>query len=219
MRGRHLSFIFLLGAVLCVLSSPVHSQILPQQTLAGPDAHEMVDTSLGHLFGSWGGVRTRLLERGVRLDLHSISDSLWNIESPQKERFASLNRVRGTVDIDLGKLVNQQGLYFHATAVWQAGGNLGSYLGLFANPSGLASRNTFRLDSWWFEKRWLKDRIASRVGQFAGQDSYGDQNFGKSFVFEPLGASLDNLFTTFESFDPLLRRRWKSVSSRYTTST
>jgi len=27
--------------------------------------------------------------------------------------------------------------------------------------------NAFGLDSWWFEKRWLKDRFAMRAGQFA----------------------------------------------------
>ncbi|MGI8959241.1 MAG: hypothetical protein ACR2IV_05695 [Bryobacteraceae bacterium] len=38
---------------------------------------------------------------------------------------ASLGRFRGTVDIDFGKLIDQQSLSFHATAVWQTGGNLG----------------------------------------------------------------------------------------------
>jgi hypothetical protein len=54
----------------------------------------------------------------------------------------------------------------------------------------------------WFQKSWLKNRITARVGQFAGQDSYGDQNFGKSFVLEPIGGPLDNLSNTFETFDP-----------------
>jgi carbohydrate-selective porin OprB len=170
--------------------------------LAAPDAHELPDTARGHLFGDWGGVRSHLLERGVKFDLHSISDSLWNLESSQKERFASYNRVRATVDIDLGQLAHLQGFYFHATSAWQTGGNLGSYLGLIANPTSLASANTFRLDSWWFEKRWVKDRFALRVGQFAGEDTYGNQEFGNSFVFEPMGGPTDNLFNTFESFDP-----------------
>jgi len=76
----------------------------------------------------WGGERTRLQERGVKFDFQYVSDSLWNLKSEQKERFASWNRFRGTVDIDFGALTGQQGLYFHATALWQAGGNLGAYL-------------------------------------------------------------------------------------------
>jgi porin len=192
---------------LCLVVSPVTAQTLEEETLPNPDAHELSDTARDHLLGTWGGLRTDLLERGVRLDLHYLGDTLWNLESSAKERAASFNRVRGTVDIDFGTLADLQGLTFHATAVWQGGGNLGTYLGLVANPSALASMNTLRLDSWWFEKRWLKDRIATRIGQFAGQDSYGHENFGKSFVFEPI--------PTIQS--PL--RLLKSVQPCYTTST
>ena len=172
------------------------------EPLPGPDSHETGQGPHGHLFGDWGGERTRLQERGVKFDFQYVSDSLWNIKSEQQERFASWNRFRGTVDIDFGALVDQQGLYFHATALWQGGGNLGAYLGLLTSPSGMSSANTFRLDSWWLEKRWLNERVTARVGQFAGQDFYGAQHDAASFIFEPMGYALDNLFTDFESFDP-----------------
>jgi carbohydrate-selective porin OprB len=55
----------------------------------------------------------------------------------------------------------------HATALWQGGGNLGQFLGLLSSPAGISSGNTFRLDSWWLEKRVLNERIAVLVGQFA----------------------------------------------------
>src|SRR6266404_2750430 len=112
------------------------------------------------------------------------------------------NRVRGTVDIDFSKLSHRNGLHFHATAVWQGGGNLGAYLGTIASPSGMSSANTFRLDSWWLEQRWVKDRIVARAGQFAEQDFYGAQHYAASFIFEPMGYALNNLFNTNESFDP-----------------
>jgi len=88
MYGRRLRFTFLRCAslCLCLCAVPVYSQILQEETLAGPDAHETAENTTGYLFGEWGGVRTRLLERGVKLDLHSISDSLWNIKSQQNER-------------------------------------------------------------------------------------------------------------------------------------
>jgi carbohydrate-selective porin OprB len=143
-----------------------------------------------------------LLERGVSFDLQYVSDSLWNLKSQQRERFTSWNRFRGTVDVDLGTLMGQHGMYFHATALWQGGGNLGTYLGLLTNPSGMASANTCRLDSWWIEKRWFDERITARAGQFAGQDFYGAQHYAASFIFEPMGYALGNLSTTAESFDP-----------------
>jgi carbohydrate-selective porin OprB len=185
-----------------VFASQVASQSGLEETLSGPDSHETGQGSYGHLLGEWGGTRTRLLERGVRFDFQYISDSLWNVKSEQQGRTAIWNRFRGTVDVDLGALVGWQGSYFHATALWQNGGNLGASLGLLTSPSGMASAHTFRLDSWWLEKRWLDDRLAVRVGQFAGQDFYGTQHYGTSFIFEPMGYALGNLFTTIESFDP-----------------
>ena len=196
------SFAFLLWCGLCFFVFPVQAQTQQDETLSGPDSYETGQGPHGHLFGDWGGERTRLLERGVRFDFQYISDSLWDIKSEQKERFASWNRFRGTVDIDFGALTGVHGLYFHATALWQGGGNLGAYLGLLTSPSGMSSQNTCRLDSWWIEKRWLDERITARVGQFAGQDFYGAQHYAASFIFEPMGYALGNLFTTFESFDP-----------------
>lgn len=154
----------------------------------------------------------------MKFDLHPISDNLWNVKSPQNKRVASNNRVRGTVDMDLGALMNQRRWYFHMTAVWQGGGNLGSDLALIGNPSSIAGINAFRLDAWWLEKRWLKGRVSARLGQFAAADTYGDPNYGSSFIFEPMGGSIDNLVNTFESFDPPPPARLKCILCRSNTS-
>jgi len=201
-RGLPRKLVFLLWVALCFFAARAYSQDAQVEPLPGPDSHETGQDPHGHLFGDWGGERTRLQERGVSFDFQYVSDSLWNIKSEQQERFASWNRFRGTVDIDLGTLVDQQGLYFHATALWQGGGNLGAYLGLLTSPSGMLSANTCRLDSLWIEKRWLNERVTARVGQFAGQDFCGAQHDAASFIFEPMGYALGNLFTTYEVFDP-----------------
>jgi len=202
MYKRHLKFLLLLWSGFGVWASPALSQTAQDETLSGPDSHETGQGPHGHLFGDWVGERSQLADRGVTFDLQYVSDSLWNIKSEQQERFASWNRFRGTVDIDFGRLVGEPGLYFHATGLWQGGGNLGTYLGLLTSPSGMSSADTCRLDSWWIEKRWLDERIIARVGQFAGQDFYGAQHYAASFIFEPMGYALGNLSTTFESFDP-----------------
>jgi len=180
----------------------LYSQVPGERTLPGPDAHDSPQGLNGKVTGDWFGERSKLQERGVDFDFEYISDSLWNIKSDKNERLASWNRGRGTVDVDFGSLIGQHGLYFHATALWQGGGNLGTYLGLETSPSGMSSYNLFRLDSWWVKKTWLHDRIATRIGQFAGQDFYGDQDYGTSFIFEPMGYALGNLSTTFETGSP-----------------
>jgi porin len=191
-----------MSAALVAFADHAYPQSSIGETLSGPDSHETGQGPQGHLLGDWGGVRPYLFERGVRFDFQYISDNLTNVHSDRNDRFVSWDRVRGTVDIDFGTLIGQAGWYFHATALWQNGGHLGTYLGLLTSPSGMSSSHTFRLDSWWLEKRWLDERLTVRLGQFAGQDFYGAQHYAVSFIFEPMGYALGNLFTDFESFDP-----------------
>ena len=201
MNGALLRLLLALGYALC-LAFPAYSQEPQEEPPPGPDSHETGQGPHRHLFGDWGGERSRLLERGVKFDLQYVSDSLANVKSEQAARFASWNRFRGTVDIDFGALTGVEGLYFHMTGLWQGGGNLGAYLGLLTSPSGMSSQNTCRLDSWWLEKRWLNEHLVIRAGQFAEQDFYGAQHDAASFIFEPMGYALGNLFTDFEPFDP-----------------
>jgi porin len=197
-----LRLIVLLTAGLAAMVTPVCSQTAEQETAGGADRHETTLEDRKYLLGDWGGLRSRLKERGVSFDLQYISDSLSGSRSGPPSQVEIWNRVRATVDIDLGTLLHWDGMYFYATGLWQSGGNLGTHLGLIASPSGMSSEKTFRLDSWWVEKRWNDDRIVVRAGQFAGQDFYGAQQYAASFIFEPMGYALDNLSNTFESFDP-----------------
>jgi porin len=192
----------LLGAWLPSADLLAQGPVWTGDGLAGPDAHEHPPEDRGHVFGDWGGRRTRLFDDGVTLDVQYLSDSLWNVSGRGTHRVDNWSRVRGTIDIDFGRLTGHQGLYFHATAVAQGGANIGQRLGLTANPSGLASEHTFRLDSWWIEKRFLRERFVVRAGQFAGQDFYGTQHYAASFIVEPLGYAFGNLFNTHEAFDP-----------------
>ena len=186
-RGTAAGLVLLVLTGLCVFAGPAYAQTdLAAET---------------YLLGDWGGLRTRLLEQGVRFDFQYVSDTLWGFKS-QQTPFAMWNRFRATVDIDFGTLAGLDGWYFHATGLAQGGGNLGLDLGLVTGPSGLVSANTTRLDSWWIEKRWLDDRVAVRVGQFAGQDFYGNAQFGESFIMSPLNYALGNLATTLETFNP-----------------
>ena len=201
-RGTAARPVLLVVIGLCVFGSPAYSQTGGGETLSCPGNYDIRVGSQAHLLGDWCGERIRLEQRGVRFDFQYVSDTLWGFKSQQNSQFASWNRFRATVDIDFGKLAGQDGLYFHATGLTQGGGNLGLDLGLLTGPSSLVSFNTTRLDSWWIEKRWLDNRIAVRVGQFAGQDFYGNAQYGESFINGPMGYALGNLSTTFETANP-----------------
>jgi porin len=152
-----------------------------------------------YMFGVWGGERTKLADLGLTFDFLSVNDFLVN----QRGSGANWSRVRGTADFDFGKAELVPGLTFHITGLWQAGGNMGAYIGSSANPSSLVSANTTRVDSWWFEQALLNNKLYVRLGQFAGLDFYGVQADSASYILEPLGYAIGNLFPAdYESFDP-----------------
>lgn len=152
-----------------------------------------------YMFGDWVAERTGLARKGITFQLIYVDDVL----SDTRQDLANWSRVRGTLDIDLDRAEIMRGLRFHITAMWQAGGNLGSRLGTITNPSSLASINLIRLDSWWFEKALARNKLFVRAGQFAGLDSYGVQPYGDSFINLSLGYAMVNLITaTCETFAP-----------------
>ena len=119
MRGSGGSLFILACIVSGVFATPGYSQAHREETLSGPDSHEINPGDQIYLFGDWDGRRTRLRERGVQFDFFYASDTLWGFESEQRRQFASWNRFRGTMDVDFGALAGLQGWYFHATALTQ----------------------------------------------------------------------------------------------------
>jgi porin len=95
-----------------------------------------------YLFGDWGGESSALAAKGVTFDFFYVSDLQANPTGGLEQREVGWGRIRGTVDIDFGRLAEINGLTFHATGLWQFGGNLGADIGTIANPRGLFSAHT-----------------------------------------------------------------------------
>jgi len=156
-----------------------------------------------YLLGDWGGKRTALEEKGIKFDFFYISDLEANPSGGLQQAKAGWERIRGTIDINFDELIKWQGLRFHATGLWQVGANLGAKIGTLAIPSDLVSAHTTRLDSFWIEQTFLQSRLRLRAGQLEDLDFYGNQEYGGSWLIEPMGYAFGNLFSSiFESFNP-----------------
>jgi porin len=156
-----------------------------------------------YAFGDWGGERSKLASRGVTFDFFYVADLQANPVGGLRQTQAGWGRIRGTMDVDFGKLTDWNGLSFHVTGLWQFGGNLGEDIGVLANPSGLVSAHTTRLDSFWLQQALFHNRLFLQAGQLAGLDFYGNQEYGASYLIEPFDYAFGNLFTTtYESFNP-----------------
>jgi len=153
---------------------------------------------------NWGPGRQRLADKGFTFNFFYITDFLGDPNHPAgtDERFSNWQRVRGTVDYDFGKAQIAKGLSFHATGVWQNGVNMGGVIGSVANPSGIVSFHQFRLDSIWLSQKLAHDKVVLTAGFMASQDFYGLQEYGGSFLNEPMDYNYGNMGNVRASYDP-----------------
>ena len=106
----------------------------------------------------------------MTFDFFFVADLQANPVGGLKQTEAGWGRIRGTMDIDFGRLTDWNGLTFHVTGLWQFGGNLGAQIGTIANPSGLVSAHTTRLDSFWLQQAFFHNHLFVKAGQLAGLD-------------------------------------------------
>jgi porin len=199
--GRSLRVLSLILPLMLIV--PTWAQI--QAPALDTDGPQLDNPARQYLLGDWGGARSSLAEKGILFDFFYINDSQGNPIGGLQQSGATWNRVRGTIDIDFDHFTGEKwhGLRFHATGLWQTGSNLGQRIGTLANPSDLVSANAARLDSFWLEQLFSQNKLRIRVGQLAGFDFYGNQEYGGSWLIEPLGYAFGNLFSTvYDSFNP-----------------
>jgi porin len=153
---------------------------------------------------NWGPERDQLARRGVKFDFFYVIDSFGVVSAPTGTRreYNGWGRIRGTVDIDLFRFGMPSGMTYHATGLWQYGQNMGAIIGSIANPSGLVSIHTFRLDSMWIQQSLFEGKLQLKAGQFATEDFYGIQEYGSNFLIEPLDYAFGNLGNVRASWDP-----------------
>ena len=176
---------------------------LPGEMMANP----ATPTDLLHrpyLTGDPGNLRSELAAKGVTFDLQYVNDYFAIPQgSTIRGRDDDWGRVRFTMDVDFGKLSGIDGLSFHITGLNQNGGNAGNNIGSAANPSSLVSAQTSRLDSYWLQQKLFNGILVLKIGQMAQQDFYGVQEYGGSYLMEPLGYAYGNLFgSVHATFDP-----------------
>jgi len=71
--------------------------------------------------------------------------------------------------------------------MWQAGGNLGLYLGTIANPTATPASISCASIRGGFEQALANNKVfVRRRASLRAGDSYGVQQYGESYLMEPL---------------------------------
>ncbi|MFT4112057.1 carbohydrate porin [Silvibacterium sp.] len=156
-----------------------------------------------YLFGDWDGQRTRLENRGFTFDMYYTDDALGNAKGERSD-FGAWGRIRGTLDVDFSKFSRAKDTTFHITGLWQYGTDLSKqYTFTSLDSSSLPSAHTVRADSFYLQQYLFHHKLALRGGQIAAYDSYGDSEYGASFINLAMGYAHSNLNSSvYFAFNP-----------------
>jgi porin len=181
--------------------NPANPEAVPEAAPQTPESGNVWRRK--YLFGNWNGTRTRLENKGLTFDVYYVDDALGNPQGGRGD-FAVWGRIRASADVDFSKFTPDKDLTFHVTGLWQYGTDLSKQYTLTAvDSSSLPSAHTLRMDSYFLQQYLLHHKLALRAGQIAAYDSYGDSEYGASFINLALGYAHSNLNSAaYLSFNP-----------------
>src|SRR5215207_1012090 len=145
------------------------------QAAAEPEASEPTKSGFmqfleqDYLFGTWGGKRTWLQDRGVDLELVYFGTWPRNMSGGIKTGQVYEGALMTVLDLDSEKLAGYSGGHLRASGLWLHSGDAFSrnYVGDLNQVSLLDFPDSLRLWELWYEHNFWENRISFKLGQMA----------------------------------------------------
>lgn len=148
--------------------------------------------------GDWGGLRTRLADRGVTVRADYVSETFSAVDGGLREGSAYTQQVRFGADFDLQKLAGWSGATFHLTLNDRRGDGISSdYVGNRLPIQEAYGGQYLRLTEFSVDQNLGHDRLNLRLGYFAMGNDLGGLPIGcnlvnAAFCAHPLSMSGDS---------------------------
>jgi len=120
------------------------------------------------LSGDWGGIRTRLLQRGIAVRFGYVNELAYNAQGGTKSEVVDADQYLAGVTLDLDRLIGIHGGLFQVSVTQRTGRNLSddSELGTLQEVQEIFGRGrTARLTEFWFEQKYLDGLVEWKIGR------------------------------------------------------
>ena len=169
-------------AALCLVSTPEASAgdlVLPALSPApffAPNDEYWNFWTQPHLFGDWGGIRTRLANLGVDVTVSGVDEAVANLSGGLQRTAQEAGQVALQAKFDLQKMIGLPGGSFGVTLVDRWGRNLprtpASPPCSCSTRSMGAATSHVRLEEFAYKQRLFDDRFEFTVGRLAFGDDF-----------------------------------------------
>jgi porin len=135
------------------------------------------------LTGPWGGLRAKLMDRGVEFFGSYFAEVWGNTRGGLESGTVYTGVVEFGLNLDLEKAICWPGASFSTKWLWLSGRNASEDLvGNILTISNIAGFNTLRDYELWFQQNLLNDKISIRLGQLAADTEFVISDYGALFL-------------------------------------
>ena len=165
-------------------TSDAPSQVKAEQSRPSANAPENKSIwEQDYLTVDWGGVRTRLADKGIAFGVNVIDEVLGNPTGGINQATINGGRVELTLDLDFQKMTGLEGSFFHANAYYIYGSDLSAgHIGNLLTVSNIEAYDTLRLFDLWYQQEFLDGKVSLRFGQIAADDEFIISDYGATFI-------------------------------------
>jgi porin len=149
-----------------------------------------------HLFGNWGGLRSKLEEKGITPRLILITDLAGNPRGGRSQGATAPTSVELSLFFDLEKILGLKGGSILASFSERWGHQLSAkHIGNTFSTQQIFGFQTWRVLDVSYQQKLFDDRVELRLGRFAAMDDFlvSPYNFGfmqNAFCGNPFGIIL-----------------------------
>src|ERR1700751_3103109 len=202
MRSRLVLFAYFLVIVALLMLLICASEVFAQEPTASDGTSatlRVFDLVLPseHLLGDWGGVRSKLEERGITPRWVLITDVAGNPSGGHWQGATQASSTELSLFFDLDKIAGLKGGSVFTSFSQRWGNRLSTnYVGNVFSEQQIYGFETFRVIDISYQQKLFDDRVELRLGRFAATDDFlvSPYNYGfmsNAFCGNPFGILLD----------------------------
>jgi porin len=158
-----------------------------QDVIAAEVKERETGSESDHLTGDWGGLRTKLVDRGVHLQAGYIGEVIGNVSGGLRTGAIYEGLLEVGVRVDTEKAGLWKNGTFQISSLFPHGPGFSErYVGDLLTASNIEAYESWRLYDLWYEHQF-GDRFSVRVGQFTADEEFAYTEAGWNFLNSSFG--------------------------------
>lgn len=169
---------------------PIHArkEIAGQREVIAAEVKERETGVEGdHMTGDWGGLRTKLVDRGVHLQAGYIGEVIGNASGGRRAGAIYEGLFETAVRVDTENAGLWKGGTFQVSSLFPHGQGFSErYVGDLLTASNIEAYESWRLYDLWYE-HGFGEKLSVRVGQFTADEEFAYTEAGANFLNSGFG--------------------------------